>query len=258
MQGYVDRNPLEYLHVPAAEPREVVVSEQEYARILIHAPHPFRDLIITTWETGCRPQELLRVEARHVDKLNQRWVIPRSEAKGERTTRIVYLSDTAFEITCRLAAEYPTGRLFRNANGDAWTPDSVNCAIDRLRIRMGKDEMKRQGRAVSDTEIEQLIPTLRPTRNAKGVQRVKTLAELRCEAKAKLTNRLAASLVPRYSLYAFRHSFATHALERGVDSVTVAVLMGHSDPSTLARVYQHLTQNPRFMLEQAKKATARD
>ena len=71
-------------------------------------------------------------------------------------------------------------------------------------------------------------------------------------------HRLAASLVPRYSLYAFRHSFATHALERGVDSVTVAVLMGHSDPSMLAKVYQHLTQNPAFLLEQAKRATARD
>ena len=66
------------------------------------------------------------------------------------------------------------------------------------------------------------------------------------------------TLAPRYSLYAFRHSFATHALERGVDSVTVAILMGHSDPSMLAKVYQHLTQNPTFMLEQAKKAAARD
>ena len=71
-----------------------------------------------------------------------------------------------------------------------------------------------------------------------------------------LTNRLAASLVPRYSLYAFRHSFATQALERGIDSVTVAVLMGHSDPSMLAKVYQHLTQNPGFLLEQLKKARA--
>ena len=50
-----------------------------------------------------------------------------------------------------------------------------------------------------------------------------------------------------------RHSFATHALERGVDSVTVAVLMGHSDPSMLAKVYQHLTQNPTFLLEQARQ-----
>ncbi len=33
-----------------------------------------------------------------------------------------------------------------------------------------------------------------------------------------------------------RHSWATHALERGVDALTVVILMGHRDPSTLAKV----------------------
>jgi site-specific recombinase XerD len=61
---------------------------------------------------------------------------------------------------------------------------------------------------------------------------------------------------PKYSLYALRHSWATHALERGIDSVTVAVLMGHRDPSTLARVYQHLTHNPVYLREQAKRAVS--
>jgi site-specific recombinase XerD len=66
--------------------------------------------------------------------------------------------------------------------------------------------------------------------------------------------RLAESKAPKYSLYTLRHSWATHALERGVDALTVAVLMGHRDPSTLAKVYQHLSQNPDYMLEQARKA----
>ena len=134
----------------------------------------------------------------------------------------------------------------------------MNCAVDRLRVRMGKVEMKRLGYHVREEGIAELIPTLNPRRKSKGIELQKTEAELRCEAKAKLTKKLAMSLVPRYSLYAFRHSFATHALERGVDSVTVAILMGHSDPSMLAKVYQHLTQNPTFMLEQAKRAAARD
>lgn len=63
-------------------------------------------------------------------------------------------------------------------------------------------------------------------------------------------------LGPRYSLYALRHSWATNALERGIDALTVAVLMGHSDPSTLARVYQHLSHNPKHLLEQARRAIA--
>jgi integrase len=60
--------------------------------------------------------------------------------------------------------------------------------------------------------------------------------------------------VPRYSLYSLRHSWATHALQKGVDPLTVAILMGHQDPSMLSKVYQHLSLNPTHMLEQARKA----
>lgn len=56
--------------------------------------------------------------------------------------------------------------------------------------------------------------------------------------------------------YSIRHSYATYALQRGVDPITLSVLMGHSDASTLAKVYQHLAKNPAYLLEQAKKAIA--
>jgi len=257
-QGYLERNPLQHLEIPAGERKEIVVNNGEYDRILaLASPQSFRDLIITTWETGCRPQESLRVEARHVDLHNQRWVIPPSEAKGEKVTRIVYLTDEAFHITHRMMLKYPEGPLFRNSNGKPWTADAVNCAFDRVRIRMGKETIQKQGKVVTDKEIEQICPTLCPTRILNSIRSKKTKSELRLEAKKKLTDRLAESLAPRYSLYALRHSWATHALERGVDSVTVAVLLGHSDPSMLAKVYQHLTQNPKFLLDQTKKATTR-
>jgi len=67
-QGYLDRNPLQYLSVPAHERREVLVSEEEFSQVLEYAkPDSLRELFIVTWETGCRPQESLHVEARHVD-----------------------------------------------------------------------------------------------------------------------------------------------------------------------------------------------
>ena len=44
--------------------------------------------------------------------------------------------------------------------------------------------------------------------------------------------------------------------EEGILPLTVAVLAGHSDPSTLAKVYAHLNQNPAFLLGQAKKAAS--
>ena len=40
----------------------------------------------------------------------------------------------------------------------------------------------------------------------------------------------------------------------GVDCITVSTLMGHSDPSTLAKTYQHISQSSVFMTQQLKKA----
>lgn len=82
----------------------------------------------------------------------------------------------------------------------------------------------------------------------------KTNAELLHEARRKLTYKEAMQLGTKYSLYAIRHTWATNALQRGVDPLTVAILMGHSDASTLSKVYQHLSLNPQHMLDQAKKA----
>jgi len=65
---------------------------------------------------------------------------------------------------------------------------------------------------------------------------------------------MARRYAPKLSLYALRHTWATHALQKGVDPLTTAILMGHSDPSTLSKVYQHLALNPTHMLSQAKKA----
>lgn len=254
-QGYVDRNPIAALEVPAAESREVVISQEEFDKLLANVPDPaFRDLLMVTWETGCRPQESLRVEGRHVDLQNRRWVFPKSESKNRRLARVVYLTDPAFEITQRLMLRNPQGPLFRNASGKAWTTFGVNCAFRRVRVRIGKQLMREKKIEISDDEIRKFVKGLATHRTVKGVRRQKSDRELLQEAKRKLSNGLATSLVPKCSLYALRHSWATHALQRGVDSLTVAILMGHQDPAMLAKVYQHLALNPGHLLEQARKA----
>lgn len=253
-QGYVDTNPVADMELPAATSRESCITIYEFEKLLTYVRNDtFRDLLVATWETGCRPQESLRLEARHVDFENQRWVFPVSEAKGKRKPRIVYLTPTALDITRRLVEITPSGLLFRNANGKPWTKDAVNCAFSQLQDRMGREIAREQGLEFSEEEIADFIATLKPTRRVQGVECEKTPAELRHEAKNKLTQRRSRRIAPKYSLYVLRHSWATRALRSGIDSLTVAVLMGHSDPSTLARVYQHLSQDPAHLLAQASK-----
>ncbi len=254
-QGYLDRNPVEGLEVPSAERREVLVSQFEFDTLLTAVKdEAFRDLLIVTWETGCRPQESLRVEARHVDLVNQRWVFPRAESKNKRSARVVYLTDRAMEIVKRLHSRHPAGRIFRNATGAPWTTSAVNCAFTRVQIRLGMREIKERGLSVSNEEIERLIPHLRKHCRRGNTNAEKTPAELRQEARRKLTYRLACTLAPKWSLYALRHSWATRALQKGIDPLTTAILMGHSDPSMLSKVYQHLSLDPQHMLASAKRA----
>lgn len=45
--------------------------------------------------------------------------------------------------------------------------------------------------------------------------------------------------IPRANFHCLRHTFATRALEEGIDVVVLAKLMGHSDPSVTLKKYGH-------------------
>ena len=71
-------------------------------------------------------------------------------------------------------------------------------------------------------------------------------------ACAYLRRRLGIKLFP----YILRHTFCTDALLRGVDPVTVALLMGHKDGTMVLRVYNHLIRHDEFLQEKLKQATS--
>lgn len=55
------------------------------------------------------------------------------------------------------------------------------------------------------------------------------------------------------ALYDFRHAFGTDLLKSGVDPITVAEMMGHSDLKMLMEIYQHVGQDGKYIDEQFKK-----
>jgi integrase len=246
------RSPLRKVNRPRMKRREVVLSDEEFARLLADASgEAFRDVLVTAWETGCRPQEIVAVEARHVDLVNARWIFPVDESKGERSPRIVYLNARALEITRRLALRHPSGPLFRNEEGRPWNRHALGCAFARLQIADGLRRMKELGVDAPAVPRFRRREFADPERlaAARGEQ------ERRLYERRKELHRLARKHGERHSLYHLRHSWATRALKRGVDPLTVAILMGHADPTMLAKVYQHLAHDPDFLRRAAMRAT---
>lgn len=66
--------------------------------------------------------------------------------------------------------------------------------------------------------------------------------------------RLEKKIGKKYHLGAFRKGFATEALKAGVDTVTVAHLMGHRDASMVSRVYGQVQQDPEHMSNAMSRA----
>ena len=66
--------------------------------------------------------------------------------------------------------------------------------------------------------------------------------------------RLSKKLGKKYHLGVLRKGFATEALKNGLDTVTVAHLLGHTDTSMISRVYAKVQQDPAFMAEAMRRA----
>jgi integrase len=121
--GLIEANPVRHVEKPRAGRRDVVITPGEYDWILGRVKdEPFRDLLVVCWETGCRPQEVLAVEARHVDLDGGRWVFPPDEAKGKKAHRVVYLTERALEVTRRMRRVTPRGRCSGTRTGGPGTP----------------------------------------------------------------------------------------------------------------------------------------
>ena len=243
-QGFIAHDPLRDLEMPAGERREVFVTKEQFDTMMSSLTEDwFQKICTVAFETGCRPQEIRRVEARHFDALNSRWIFPVKESKGKRQPRVVYLTPRAESVTKELIAQFPEGHLFRNRKGRRISQGDIDSAFRRLQRSMALQAMKTAGTTHAIASEQEL----------KRRGDVRSRNELTVGERWKLDNCVYAHFAPRYCLYVLRHSFATAALQSGLDGLTVGVLLGHNDPSMLGRVYQHLSHNPAHLLGQVRK-----
>jgi integrase len=132
--GYID-SPIKRIKKPTPQRREQFVTPEVWEKIKNHYAEgdPFRELLEAAWETGSRPQEVKRIEPRHVQLDLHRVVFPAEEAKGKRYTRVIFLTPRAEEIIKRHMDQYPEGVIFRNEDGLPWTNQAMSCRFARLK-----------------------------------------------------------------------------------------------------------------------------
>ncbi|VTS08056.1 tyrosine-type recombinase/integrase [Tuwongella immobilis] len=137
--GYIESNPIRKIRKPSPARREQVITPDDWIKIRDHYPEgdPFRDVLEFAWETGCRPMEIKRIEARHVDLPRHRVVFPPAESKGKRKARVIYLTARAEAALSRRLVATPTGILFKNADGLPWTASAMSCRFARLKKSLG-------------------------------------------------------------------------------------------------------------------------
>jgi integrase len=249
-QGLVEVNPLVGMEKPGRRDRELAVSPAQYAEIMGAVDDPgFRDLLSFAWESGVRPQEIVRIEARFVRLDERRIVFPVSESKGKRSSRVVYLTPEGEAVLRPLMGRRPSGPLFRSARGAPWNKDSINNAFVRLRRRLGRIAMRAAGVDVPRP------PRFVPANYAPDELAAARKAHLAAMAGVKKERkRLALEHGPKLHLGAFRKGYCTEALKNGVDVVTTAHLMGHANAVMVSRVYAKVQQDPAFMAEAARRA----
>ncbi|CAN5252483.1 hypothetical protein BH10PLA2_BH10PLA2_12230 [soil metagenome] len=135
--GYIPNTPIRKIAKPTPQRREQSVTPEQWEQIKSHYPDgdPFRDLLEFAWETGCRPQEVRVIEARHIDQSQHRVFFEKIEAKGKKHARAIYLTPRAEEILQRHSGQ--EGFLFRNEDGEPWTRQAIACRFGRLEKHTG-------------------------------------------------------------------------------------------------------------------------
>jgi integrase len=138
-EGRIPHNPLRTLRRPAGRSRgsSILIGDDLHARLLKVVSPEFRDFLQAVRDTGARPGEVAKVEAKHVVWDAACWVL--GEHKTARKTgreRIIHLPPGVLDTCRRLARHHPTGPLFRNTRGQTWRKTGWKQAMARAQKKL--------------------------------------------------------------------------------------------------------------------------
>lgn len=137
-QRLIKENPIYGMERPAAEPREVYITPEQWVQVFaeIKESDPFYDVLVFLRETGCRPIEARIAEAHHWNRKDT-ITLERKNSKGKKVKRVIRLNTQAQGIVKKLALKRPEGPLFRNRRGKPWTASAIDQAFGAIEEKLG-------------------------------------------------------------------------------------------------------------------------
>ncbi|HEX8678635.1 MAG TPA: integron integrase [Chthoniobacterales bacterium] len=205
----------------------VVFTRAEARGVIAHLEGDYRIMGELLYGTGLRLMELLRLRVKDVDFGYNQIIVREGKGMRERRTILPARLKEALRLHLERVRQIHRQDLARGA-GRVYMP----FALDR------KDT-----NASRDWRWQYVFPAAKLSADPRGGGlRRHHLGEKNLQNAVKHAIR-AAGVGKAASCHTFRHSFATHLLERGTDIRSVQELLGHKDIST-TMVYTHVLNKP--------------
>ncbi len=127
----IDRTPLVGLRKPhiASRAADSMVTAEQHTKLAAASPPYFRQFLEMLHLTGCRPAEAAQLTATDLDWDAGTATVRQHKTMRKGKRRVLYLPPAAVTLLRELAAQRPTGTLFRNRIGKPWTRAAIGMAM---------------------------------------------------------------------------------------------------------------------------------
>jgi integron integrase len=203
----------------------VVLSRSEVAAILPLLRQPFRLIAELPYGAGLRILEALRLRVKDVDP--ERGIITVRSGKGDKDRTVPFPATSAPALSEYLAERR---RLWdsdcHNGYGEVYIPGAL---------------ARKFPNAASDGSWQYIFPATRTSLDPRSNRRRRHHLDESHVRKIFRQGMNEAGITKKATSHSFRHSFATHLLERGTDIRTIQQLLGHADLRT-TMIYTHVAK----------------